>query len=140
MQFEQEYPEAVHAIVHQYYVDDMLISAETVENAIQLATDVKRIHESGRFEIRNWVSSSSPVGTALDGEETEEKNLSIGEADTTEKVLGMWWNTAADCFTYKLSSRHETDLLSGRKRPTKREVLRPISHFLMFLRSLLQEI
>ncbi|XP_053698559.1 uncharacterized protein LOC128745509 [Sabethes cyaneus] len=150
MQFEQEYPKAVHAIVHQHYVDDMLISAETVENAIQLATDVKRIHESGGFEIRNWVSNSSTVGAALDGEETKEKNLSMGDADTTEKVLGMWWNTAADCFTYKLSPRHEADLLSGRKRPTKREVLRTlmmvfdplglISHFLMFLRSLLQEI
>ncbi|XP_062538287.1 uncharacterized protein LOC134206576 [Armigeres subalbatus] len=62
----------------------------------------------------------------------------------------MWWDTTADCFTYKLSSRHNAELLSGCKRPTKREVLRTlmmvfdpiglISHFLMFLRSLLQEI
>ncbi|XP_062715374.1 uncharacterized protein LOC134291519 [Aedes albopictus] len=148
--FEQEFPEAVHAIVHDHYVDDMLISVETEEKAIQLATEVKGIHERGGFEMRNWVSNAPAVVAALDGEKTDEKNLSIGETDTTEKVLGMWWDTTADCFTYKLSSRHDADLLSGRKRPTKREVLRTlmmvfdplglISHFLMFLRSLLQEI
>ncbi|XP_062700521.1 uncharacterized protein LOC134284941 isoform X2 [Aedes albopictus] len=148
--FEQEFPEAVHAIVHDHYVDDMLISVETEEKAIQLATEVKGIHERGGFEMRNWVSNAPAVVAALDGEKTDGKNLSIGETDTTEKVLGMWWDTTADCFTYKLSSRHDADLLSGRKRPTKREVLRTlmmvfdplglISHFLMFLRSLLQEI
>ncbi|XP_062707432.1 uncharacterized protein LOC134287995 [Aedes albopictus] len=149
-QFEQEFPEAVHAIVHDHYVDDMLISVETEEKAIQLATEVKEIHECGGFEMRNWVSNVPAVVAALDGEKTNEKNLSIGETETTEKVLGMWWDTTADCFTYKLSSRHDADLLSGRKRPTKREVLRTlmmvfdplglISHFLMFLRCLLQEI
>ncbi|XP_053686350.1 uncharacterized protein LOC128735897 [Sabethes cyaneus] len=148
--FEQELPEALHAIVYQHYVDDMLISAETEEQAVQLATDVKMIHEAGGFEMRNWVSNSPAVVTALNGYETKEVNLSIGEANATEKVLGMWWDTTADCFTYKLSSRLDVGLLSGPKRPTKREVLRTlmmvfdplglISHFLMFLRNLLQEI
>jgi hypothetical protein len=128
----------------------MLISAETEERALQLAADVKKIHESAGFEIRNWISNSPTLVATLDGGMTKEKNLSIGEAHSTEKVLGMWWDTTADCLTYKLSSRHDADLLCGRKRPTKREVLRTlmmvfdplglISHFMMFLRSLLQEI
>ncbi|XP_058840799.1 uncharacterized protein LOC131696266 [Topomyia yanbarensis] len=148
--FEHEDPDAVHAIVHQHYVDDMLISAETEEKAVQLAAGVKKIHESGGFEMRNWVSNSPAVVAALEGQETAEKSMSIGEVDTTEKVLGMWWDTTADCFTYKLSTRHDPDLLSGKKRPTKREVLRTlmmvfdplglISHYVMFLRILLQEI
>ncbi|XP_058817309.1 uncharacterized protein LOC131680612 [Topomyia yanbarensis] len=149
-QFEQDYPEAVHAIVHQHYVDDMLISAETKEKAVQLATDVKMIHGSGSFEMRNWISNSPAVVAALDSEEIKEKSMGIGEPGTTEKILGMWWDTTADCFTYKLSTRHDPALLSGKKRPTKREVLRTlmmvfdplglISHFMMFLRILLQEI
>ncbi|XP_055623321.1 uncharacterized protein LOC129766749 [Toxorhynchites rutilus septentrionalis] len=149
-QFEQEFPEAVHAIVHQHYVDDMLISAETEEKAIQLVKDIKNIHESGGFQMRKWVSNSPAIVDALNGERINEVNLSVGEANAAEKVLGMWWNTKEDCFTYKLSPRLDVDLLSGRKRPTKREVLRTlmmvfdplglISNFLMFLRSLLQEI
>ncbi|XP_062538632.1 uncharacterized protein LOC134206902 [Armigeres subalbatus] len=150
-QFDSEYLDAVHAIVHQHYVDDMLISVETEGEAIQLAVDVKNIHHSGGFEMRNWVSNSPAVVAALEGgvalSGAREINMSIGEANGTEKVLGMWWDTTTDCFTYKLS---DADLLSGDKRPTKREVLRTlmmvfdpigfISHFLMFLRSLLQEI
>ncbi|XP_055632506.1 uncharacterized protein LOC129772981 [Toxorhynchites rutilus septentrionalis] len=148
--FEQDYPNAVHAIINKHYVDDMLVSVETEEEAIILAKNVKRIHKAGGFEMRNWLSNSPKVVTALHETDTTEKNLSIGNEVTTEKVLGMWWDTAKDCFTYKLSSRFDTSLLSGSKRPTKREVLRLlmmifdpiglISHFLMYLKVLLQDI
>ncbi|XP_058449074.1 uncharacterized protein LOC131429041 [Malaya genurostris] len=149
-QFEHDYPEAVNAIIYQHYVDDMFISAETIDRTTQLAAEVKMIHASGGFEMRNWVSNSPDVVDALKSEKTNEKSLCIGETGTTEKVLGMWGDTAEDCFTYKLSTRHDPDLLSGRKRPTKREILRTlmmvfdplglIGHFMMFLHTLLQEI
>ncbi|XP_065093953.1 uncharacterized protein LOC135714509 [Ochlerotatus camptorhynchus] len=148
--FEQDYPDAVDAIIKRHYVDDMLVSTETEEEAVKLAQDVKKIHEHAGFEIRNWISNSAMVQATLKGAATEEKNLNIGEEATTEKVFGMWWNTSNDCFTYKLSSRYDEALLSGSRRPTKREVLRTlmmiydplgfIAHLLMFLKVLLQEI
>ncbi|XP_065077337.1 uncharacterized protein LOC135700687 [Ochlerotatus camptorhynchus] len=148
--FEQDYPDAVDAIIKRHYVDDMLVSTETKEEAVKLAQDVKKIHEHAGFEIRNWISNSAMVQATSKGAATEEKNLNIGEEATTEKVLGMWWNTSNDCFTYKLSSRYDEALLSGSRRPTKREVLRTlmmiydplgfIAHLLMFLKVLLQEI
>ncbi|XP_062542267.1 uncharacterized protein LOC134210240 [Armigeres subalbatus] len=68
----------------------------------------------------------------------------------TEKVLGMWWNTTTDTFTFKLSPKHDVELLSGVRMPTKREVLRTlmaiydpvglIANFLIYLKILLQEI
>ncbi|XP_062556768.1 uncharacterized protein LOC134221595 [Armigeres subalbatus] len=68
----------------------------------------------------------------------------------TEKVLGMWWNTTTDTFTFKLSPKHNVELLSGVRIPTKREVLRTlmaiydpvglIANFLIYLKILLQEI
>ncbi|XP_058816417.1 uncharacterized protein LOC131679698 [Topomyia yanbarensis] len=148
--FEQEYPEAVDAIIKQHYVDDMLVSTETEEEAVKLAQNVKKIHEQAGFEIRNWISNSGTVIATLKEVTAKEKNLNIGDETTTEKVLGMWWNTSTDCFTYKVSSRYDQVLLSGCRRPTKREVLRTlmmiydplglIAHLLMFLKVLLQEI
>ncbi|XP_065094980.1 uncharacterized protein LOC135716084 [Ochlerotatus camptorhynchus] len=127
--FEQDHPEAVDAIIKRHYVDDMLVSTETEQETVKLAQEVK---------------------ATLKGEATEEKNLNIGEEATTEKVLGMWWNTTTDRYTYKVSSRYDQALLTGSRRPTKREVLRMlmmvydplgfISHLLMFLKVLLQEI
>ncbi|XP_058826984.1 uncharacterized protein LOC131686969 [Topomyia yanbarensis] len=149
-QFVKDQPEAVHAIIKQHYVDDMLVSTETEEDAVRLAQNVKIIHERAGFEIHNWISNSNLVTAMLNEETTEEKDLNIGDESSTEKVLGMWWNTSTDSFTYKVSSRYDEALLSGSRRPTKREVLRVlmmiydplglIAHLLMFLKILLQEI
>ncbi|XP_058827701.1 uncharacterized protein LOC131687632 [Topomyia yanbarensis] len=150
LRFQQYHPAAVQAITKRHYVDDMLVSVESEEDAISLARDVKMIHNAAGFEMRNWISNSQAVLSALNEATTNEKDLSVGEDTTTEKVLGMWWNTSSDSFTYKISPRFDRDLLTGRRRPTKREVLRTlmlmfdplglIAHMLMFLKMLLQDI
>ncbi|XP_062706872.1 uncharacterized protein LOC134283936 [Aedes albopictus] len=149
-QFEHELPTAVRAIVDQHYVDDMLSSVETEGEAIALASNVKQIHAAAGFEMRNWISNSATLLEALDEPKTEEKDLTIAEEGVTEKVLGLWWNTNTDCFTFKVSPRYDPELISGMRIPTKREVLRTlmmifdplglIGHFLMFLKVILQEI
>ncbi|XP_062714841.1 uncharacterized protein LOC134291299 [Aedes albopictus] len=50
----QDYPDAAQAITKRHYVDDMLVSVETEQEAIQLASEVKLVHGNGGFEIRNW--------------------------------------------------------------------------------------
>ncbi|XP_055633870.1 uncharacterized protein LOC129774191 [Toxorhynchites rutilus septentrionalis] len=145
-----QYPAAAKAIVKNHYVDDMLVSTETEGEAIQLARDVHYVHIQAGFEMCNWLSNSPAVLAALQKEQIDEKSLSIGSKLATEKVLGMWWCTATDTLTFKLSAKHDSDLLLGRRRPTKREVLRTLmaifdplgllSHLLIFLRVLLQEI
>ncbi|XP_058840056.1 uncharacterized protein LOC131695546 [Topomyia yanbarensis] len=141
-----QYPKAANAIVKNHYVDDMLTSTETEEEAIQLAREVRHVHAQAGFEIRNWISNSPVVLNALQKERIDEKSLNLA----TEKVLGLCWCTATDTFTFKLSPKHDEDLLSGKRRPTKREVLRSLmtifdplgllSHLLIFLKILLQEI
>ncbi|XP_065094204.1 uncharacterized protein LOC135714762 [Ochlerotatus camptorhynchus] len=148
--FEKDHPTAVRAIVDQHYVDDMLASVESEQEAIDLARNVKKIHAEAGFEMRSWISNSPAVLEALHERTTEGKDLNMGEGLTTEKVLGMWWNTATDCFTFKISPRYDPELMSGHRKPTKREVLRTlmmifdplglIGHFLMFLKVVLQEI
>ncbi|XP_055632729.1 uncharacterized protein LOC129773178 [Toxorhynchites rutilus septentrionalis] len=83
-------------------------------------------------------------------EKTDGKCMNIAMELGTEKVLGMWWCTCTDTFTYKLSPKHERELIEGRRKPTKREVLRTlmavfdplglISNFLIYLKVLFQEI
>ncbi|XP_062715269.1 uncharacterized protein LOC115260558 [Aedes albopictus] len=149
--FACDYPAAHQAITKSHYVDDMLVSVDTEEQAIQLAKDVRHVHQQGGFEIRNWISNSSRVLAALQEVDTDEKCLDLSSELATEKVLGMWWNTTDDVFTYKVGwNRYDPALLRGERRPTKREVLRVlmtifdplglISHFLSYLKILLQQI
>ncbi|XP_029719406.2 uncharacterized protein LOC109431964 [Aedes albopictus] len=149
-----EYPDAAEVIQKKHYVDDMLVSLETEEEAVRIAREVKYVHQQGGFEIRNWISNSPAVLRALNKKKEDllnEKDLDLSPEVSTEKVLGMWWCIASDSFTYKVGwKRYDSDLLEGRRRPTKREVLRVlmsifdplglISHFLMFLKVLLQEV
>ncbi|XP_055612831.1 uncharacterized protein LOC129759412, partial [Uranotaenia lowii] len=148
--YESQYPRAAAVIKNNHYVDDMLLSVESEQEASQLAQDVHFIHAQAGFEMRNWLSNSPTVLAALNGSSLQGKSLNFEDELSTEKVLGMWWCTAADCFTYKLSPKHEEDLLAGRRVPTKREVLRTLvaifdplgflSNLLIFLKILLQEI
>ncbi|XP_055623389.1 uncharacterized protein LOC129766818 [Toxorhynchites rutilus septentrionalis] len=94
--FERDHPEAVDAIVNRHYVDDMLVSVESVEKGIQLVQDVKKIHAAAGFEMRNWISNSSSVLAAVSEEITNEKNLDIGDECVTEKVLGDLENVCWD--------------------------------------------
>ncbi|XP_062702228.1 uncharacterized protein LOC134285471 [Aedes albopictus] len=145
-----EYPEAATAIIKCHYVDDMLVSTETEDEAVQLAQDVRHVHAQAGFEMRNWISNSPAVLNALHNERIDEKSLNLGSELATEKVLGMWWCTKTDALTFKLSQKHDADLLSGTRRPTKREVLRTLmaifdplgllANLLIFLKVLLQEI
>ncbi|XP_053692620.1 uncharacterized protein LOC128741069 [Sabethes cyaneus] len=149
--FSKQHPAATKAIVHCTYVDDMLCSTETEQDAIELAKAVWYVHNQGGFEIRNWMSNSVAVLSALCSNSGEEKSLDLSSDLATEKVLGMWWCTKTDCFTYKINwDRLGRDLLEGARCPTKREVLRImmtiydplglIAHYLMYLKVLMQEI
>ncbi|XP_055603799.1 uncharacterized protein LOC129752034 [Uranotaenia lowii] len=149
-EYAGQYPRAASAIIENHYVDDMLIATETVEEAICLAKEVRYIHAQAGFEMRNWVSNSPEVLETLNGTSGNEKNLNYDAELSTEKVLGMWWCTISDSFTFKLSPKHEKELLSGECVPTKRQVLRTLmavfdplgllSNLMIYLKILLQEV
>ncbi|XP_058816619.1 uncharacterized protein LOC131679884 [Topomyia yanbarensis] len=148
--FKEQLPVAVGAIRNNHYVDDMLASVNTEEEAIQLAKDVHFIHEQGGFKMRGWISNSPNVMKALSSGDVPEKSMDVTSDIALEKVLGMWWNTESDDFRFKLSKERHADLLFGTKHPTKREVLSVlmsiydplglIANFLMPLKLLLQEV
>ncbi|XP_065079912.1 uncharacterized protein LOC135702797 [Ochlerotatus camptorhynchus] len=149
--FKAAYPAAVEVIQKWHYVDDMLVSVETEDEAFQLAQQVKKVHSKAGFEMRNWISNSKRVVRDLQEEHTDEKNLDLSLELATEKVLGMWWCTDSDTFTYKVGwTRYGEALLKGQRHPTKREMLRVlmsmfdplglIAHFLMYLKVLLQDV
>lgn len=153
-EFEEKYPEAARDIKKNHYVDDWLDSQHTVEETISLAKEVKYVHQQGEFNLRKFVSNSKEVLKALgddNGETT--RDLNVSTTMSTQRVLGMWWNSEADHFTYSLKyTKLNEEVLLGLRAPTKRETLRTlmsiydydplglIAFFLVHLKILLQEI
>lgn len=151
MDFSEKYPRAVQSILDNHYVDDLLDSTDTVEEAIKLAKDIKFIHQAGGFNIRNWISNSNEVINALGESFTEKKSLNLQSSTATEKVLGLSWCTKTDTFNFKSAqNRINHDLLSGVKIPTKRDILRFVmmvfdplgllGYFMIYAKILLQHI
>lgn len=123
--FTSTHPRAVIGITENHYVDDFLDSAPTEEELIQLAQDVSTIHKNGGFLIRNWISNSPTVLKSLgENEDDVKKSLNISEGTEIEKVLGLWWSTKDDVFTFNMRITDQNrDLLCGLVIPTKRQLL-----------------
>ncbi|XP_072392451.1 uncharacterized protein [Diabrotica undecimpunctata] len=151
--FSVEYPSAVDSIVKNHYVDDVLESTDTEDEAIQLAKEIALIHASGNFEIRNWRSNSEKLIKIMNTTHgnNEEVNLDMGNNKSMEKVLGMWWDLKGDNFIFNLKcNKGNKDVLSVLRKPTKREILQilmsvydPVgllANFLIYVKILLQEI
>ncbi|XP_035773157.1 uncharacterized protein LOC118456469 [Anopheles albimanus] len=144
--FQDQHPRAVEAIKYEHYVDDMLSSVNSEAKPITLAEEVRHVLLVAGFETRNWLSNSSKVKKHLNGEAAEIKVLLSSTVLTTEKVLGMWWNTESDTFIFRVNPRLNPQAVS----PTKRTILRVlmsiydpmglIGNLLMYLKVLIQEI
>lgn len=148
--FINESPRAVQAIQNNHYVDDWLDSFGTVEEAIRISDDVKRIHNAGGFSIHNWVSNSTDVLTHMQDAGTIQKSLTRFDS-SVERVLGMHWKTVTDSFVFIINrKRLDPEIIEGQRTPTKREVLSTvmstfdplglIASFVVFAKVLLQDI
>lgn len=146
--FENEYPDAVEAILKDHYVDDFLGSKNTTQESLQLCKDITRIHEQGGFKIRNWISNCPGLVETIEPSPTN-KNLEMS-GGSSGKILGMWWSTEDDCFSYQLKTQNFEEVLSGKVGPTKRGILGILmrifdplgllNHVLIFLKVLLQKV
>ncbi|XP_036345739.1 uncharacterized protein LOC118754983 [Rhagoletis pomonella] len=150
-EFRDQFPRAARCIVENHYVDDMLDSVDTDEEAVQLALNIQYIHSKGGFHIRNFLSNSDRVLKALNVRSDKALCLNFESELPTEKVLGMWWIASTDHFTFRVSAKYkESNLLVYQRRPTKREVLslvmtiyNPlglIGFYVIFAKIILQEI
>ncbi|XP_036346495.1 uncharacterized protein LOC118755785 [Rhagoletis pomonella] len=129
LEFADTHPKAAKSILERHYVDDMLDSVGTIDEAVQLATSVRAIHKHANFHIRGWLSNSKDVVEAL-GEAGDAREFCgaakrVDQVVEASKVLGMWWQTSDDTLTYNLKfTKANDEILRGAKLPTKRELLR----------------
>ncbi|XP_062703599.1 uncharacterized protein LOC134286050 [Aedes albopictus] len=118
-----EYPEASNAIVHDHYVDDFLGSEDDVFKAAELIQDVIQVHKAGGFEIRNFRCSSEEVLDSIPPH-LKAETCSSDISDGIQRVLGQLWDSEKDCFTFSTNfCKIDSAILSGKRVPTKREVL-----------------
>ncbi|XP_018376617.1 PREDICTED: uncharacterized protein LOC108769887 [Trachymyrmex cornetzi] len=97
-QLSSKYPVGAKHVARDFYVDDMLTGADSVEDAAVIRDEVIELLREGGFELYKWASNSSEL---IQGVATRNDEL-ITLSDNPEFcILGMQWNRVEDTFHFR---------------------------------------
>lgn len=119
--FESLFPVASQVVRRDFYVDDLITGANSIEEAQQLQSQINSLLLNGCFELRKWVSNEPEILNNISDKEIENKIIKFSSNDMQVKTLGMEWHPTSDYFSYSRFEINETT------RVTKRKILSEIS-------------
>lgn len=86
-----------------FYVDDVLHGADTVDEAVRCYTELKAVMRSACLNLPKWTSNSNELMAHIPQDQQElHKNNGI------IKVLGVFWAPEADVLAYNFSISMDT--------------------------------
>ncbi|XP_058810374.1 uncharacterized protein LOC131675412 [Phymastichus coffea] len=95
---EAKFARASLLLCRDFYVDDFLSGAETLEELLAIRDEMIQLLRRGGFTIRKW-SSNHP--SALDNIDKKIFELDCGvQQSAVKKTLGIVWDSERDIFTY----------------------------------------
>lgn len=97
---EVEHPLAAMATHRDFYVDDFISGAHTVQEAMHLHNDMNAMLPKGGFELDKWATNSAQIlkNMGVDGPERTVALESSNEGESS--VLGLKWSSLSDTFKY----------------------------------------
>ena len=153
------YPQAAEVVLNSTYVDDIIDSLDTNDEAIQISRDISELIRPGGFKIKEWfISNDKSMNTEIsqtkadDCRDIETTNtIHFGSTRITKdqqedggKVLGMTWNKQEDSFHFNVKLNFSEKKRKKRSSPdicqseigqilphqmTKRQILSQVNGF-----------
>ncbi|XP_062703578.1 uncharacterized protein LOC134286032 [Aedes albopictus] len=119
----KRFPIASKVVEEDVYIDDVVSGADTIEQAVQLRSDLTDMLNSGGFPVHKWCASDAAILDTVP-EEDREKYLVFKDSDVNKviKTLGLLWDPEEDEFRFHCKLPFQP--LSV---PTKRIVLSEIA-------------
>ncbi|XP_054711322.1 uncharacterized protein LOC129220912 [Uloborus diversus] len=120
--YKQLYPETVSILENNVYVDDVILSRDTVREALTTSLETIHIFKEASMQLHKWHTNSRELHELWKKEGIiSNANFQISDAENTSlKVLGMAWDNSRDLLYFDIRS-----LLSFLSKPieTKRFIL-----------------
>lgn len=114
--------EAAETVISDFYVDDILTGADSLERAKKLQQQLTDLLKQGGFNLRKWCANDKEILKHLSPEDRETQlNYSLQNDDHTVKALGIYWNSQTDTFQYTVNVNLKPDHV------TKRTILSEVS-------------
>lgn len=102
---ESEYPLAAGFIRNHFYVDDGLISLETVEVAIKLVKEAQAVCAKGKLHLHKFISNNREVLESISPCDHADEVKSVDfhhDFLPVQNVLGVRWDVENDVFTFNV--------------------------------------
>ncbi|XP_043259316.1 uncharacterized protein LOC122401314 [Colletes gigas] len=112
-----KFPLAAISLKNDFYVDDLLSGANTIQEALELKRQVTQILKLGGFELHKWASNKSEVIARANNDEAQAICLNT----ESRKLLGIHWDSIGDAITYSVKP------FAAKKHSTKRTILSQIA-------------
>ena len=101
---------AAETVKKNFYVDDLLKSLPTEEEAIEVVHDVKNMCAKGGFNLTKFVNNSRRLIMSVLPEDRakEIKGLDLGQDKLPiERALGVHWCTESDTFKFRIELKDQ---------------------------------
>ena len=86
---EENYTDACNMITKNSYMDDLIDSVPSLEDARRLSSEVDLVLSKAGFKVKEWITSG-------DKQEASEEGEDIDASSIEEKVLGVKWHVTED--------------------------------------------
>lgn len=112
-EYRSRYPVACDAIAQDFYMDDYLGGASTIEQAIELRNEIITILSAAGFHLRKWVSNNTQITTGIPNINNDPLQvLNIGVSAI--KTLGLFWMPGDDTYQYKFEKINDVKTITKR--------------------------
>jgi len=113
------------AVQRNFYVDDLLCSVETDEEAVKLLPEIRSLLKTGGFELSKFATNSKvlydeiitmnleasminiPSNKLLNISDDKINSKSMSYNETNNFALGLRWNIERDVLTYNIRESHQ---------------------------------
>ena len=114
-----QHPLAALVLKRDFYVDDLLTGANTIQEAAFLRDELIALLRKGGFPLRKW-TSNDPALVPENSANPSSCHMPL-DSNPTIKTLGIHWNSKQDSIFYKV------DLSKFSKSVTKRSILSQVA-------------
>ncbi|XP_036345849.1 uncharacterized protein LOC118755109, partial [Rhagoletis pomonella] len=115
------FPIGAAVTLKDFYVDNLMTGASTVNEVIAIKQQVTSLLSSGGFPLRKFASNHMHVIEDVP-QEDREKSVKLGDSEYV-KTLGLKWSPVEDIFIFSYNNR------SSQSKATKRSILSQIASF-----------
>ena len=120
--YKEEFTVIADKVASNFYVDNLLDSFDTEDEAIHFVNRMRLLLKRGGFHLNQWLSSSRKVLSVIPSEDLNQPTLNL-EFDKlpSESTLGVLGDSESDSFKFKINVESELK--------TKRNILSAVSAF-----------